>query len=390
MCKKNFPFVLSFISFLFVLSSCNKSNITKNQADVSNQNRVLLKTNDKNDNNIAGDSGKFGKIIGYKEITENGKEKKIPIYDGIPDGIDPKALACDYYSLYVNEFDHYEKKNGKTLGIFNTKEILISATELHNTWGFSGYMKGGQTKTELINIGYDYNNIMISVTINDGQYSLPSDIYYKYYVDEPFEKGTITQSNLINLANAVYSINENASVIMGSYKDTRTYYEQYMAVLSKTANSGMMCDQYYDGTIFYGHDQGSYWDWFKDNYGSAKANSNWIHILVDGIQGDFNMLFDKANSVGLNSLWLFAGDANNCNWYEINGICENLTQSNYNKYLPQFCNSAFQKGWLRKFVKKYKYMYHCPEYYGDPCYCNETDSGWQLAWIQYMGIEEVH
>ena len=385
MYKKIFlPFVLTFISFLFILISYNEPNVVENKTNavVQNENLSLEKSNDS--------YKPKGKIIGYKEVEVNGKMKKIPIYYDPADtnGIEPKALPCDYYSIYVSEFDHYAPKSGKTLGIFNMKENIKSATELHNKWGFNGYLDISQTKIELINIGYDYNNIMVEVTINNGQYSLPSDIYYKYYVNEPFEKSTISVTNMINLANAVYSINANATVNMGSYKDTDYYLDKYTDVLSSTSNSRMMCDQYYDGTIFYGHDQRAYWDWFKNNYG-PKVYTHFIHILIDGIQGDFNMLFDKANSLGLNTLWLYAGDAENCNWYELGGICETLNQSNYKTYLNQFCNTAFNKGWLRCFVKTYKYMYHCPDYYNNPCYCSQNDTGWELAWIQYMETYEI-
>ncbi len=41
------------------------------------------------------------------------------------------------------------------------------------------------------------------------------------------------------------------------------------------------------------------------------------------------------------------------------------------------------------FSKKYRYWYHCPNYFGDPCWCQENQSGWELDHIQYLGITEV-
>lgn len=145
----------------------------------------------------------------------------------------------------------------------------------------------------------------------------------------------------------------------------------------------MMCDQYYDGTIFYGDDQRPYWTWFKNNYSSSRVKSHWIHLLIDGIQNDFNMLFDHANGLRINMLWLFAGDANN-GWP---GIEETLTLANYNTYLAQFCNTAFNKGFLRKFEIKVIRYYRCQARDCNDCY--ETNT-WEMYNKTYGEGREVY
>ena len=41
-------------------------------------------------------------------------------------------------------------------------------------------------------------------------------------------------------------------------------------------------------------------------------------------------------------------------------------------------------------MKKYRYWYKCPEYFGDPYWCTNHDNGWVLDHIEYMGIYEVY
>ena len=134
-----------------------------------------------------------------------------------------------------------------------------------------------------------------------------------------------------------------------------------------------MCDKYHDA-FMNPIDQRSYWTNFKTYY-SNKNVANWIHLKEDSYSygdGQFELLLEHANSKGIKNIWVYAAFSGNSDLVE------------------QFCDSAWKKGWLRKFVNKYKYMYHCPEYYGNPCYCSENDTGWELAWIQFLGTEEVH
>ncbi len=379
-------FIGVFISF-FILFSCNDLNIVDsslNDVKIGNEQPALNKIQDK--------PKPVGKIIGYEIVEVNGKKKKIPIYyskDYKDIGI--KALSCDYYSVYVNKFDHYEPKSGKNLGIMNQKPAIKSANELHNTWGFNGYTVHSSTeKNNMVNIGYDTNNIMVTIPVQEnGNYTIPYGSFPKYYLDEPLERGWLDMADVFDISDEIYSRNNQAKLFMGSYKDDNFVKSWYSSVLQSKTNTRMMCDQYYDGTLFYGDDQRPYWTWFKNNYGSSRVKSHWIHILIDGIQEDFTMLFNHANNLGIGELWLYAGDANP-KWWEVGAISATLTASNYESYLADYCLVAFNKGWLRKFIKRYKYMYHCPEYHGDPCWCSNNETGWELEWIQYLGIYEVY
>jgi hypothetical protein len=61
-----------------------------------------------------------------------------------------------------------------------------------------------------------------------------------------------------------------------------------------------------------------------------------------------------------------------------------------NSYIDPYCNTAFNYGWLRKFMKYYHYWYKCPKYYDDPCWCKKNDDGWVLDHIEYKWVEEVY
>lgn len=215
-------FIISFVLF----STCSKEG-NPNEPNVVENTTTITKSDIKiNLESLAKKIQPVGKIIDYKIVIENGKEKKVPIYDGDPDReVGITALPCDYYSNYGVNFDHYETKSGKFIGICNQSSELKSANELHGTWGFNGYFAYSETeKNNLVNIGYNSTNIMVGVSLSNGQYTIPSGTFSKYYIDEPFEKRSIAWGNAVNLANSIYSINSGAELFMSSYKDDNLTY----------------------------------------------------------------------------------------------------------------------------------------------------------------------
>ncbi len=328
-----------------------------------------------------------GKIIDYKVIKENGKERKVPVYIGQPNkDIDPDAVRCDYYRVYVDEFDHYKPKSGKNIGIWDTHNHKTTS-ELHNKWGFNSYYVRNVTeKNNALNAGFDEDLLMGHIKYTNSGYSLapPAD-YSMYHLNEPFETESLSKSEVISLANDI----SPSKLFIASYKiasDWGNYCEDYKDVLTQKANTYMMCDQYYDGGPFCSNDQRYYWAWFSSYYGYNRTPTNWIHLYIDGEDNDFYRLFWKANDFKRSTLWLYAG--NKGDKYCDNG--EVLTQSLFNHYLPVFCDAAFKNGWLRKFVKRYSYWYKCPDEFGDPCWCRDNNAGWVLDSIFYEGIFEVH
>ena len=216
---------------------------------------------------------------------------------------------------------------------------------------------------------------------NNGSFSITPGVYKNYFLDEPFEYSgyDYSGSQIVFIANEL----SPSKLFMSSYKDDSFNdnpnifivkpCEEYEYVLTHTDNTFMMCDQYYDGTIWYGNDQRDYWGWFRNYYGGDRVKSHWISLDIDGGQGDFYRLFEEAKNLNLSTIWLFVGNSNN-----------------FNNYIIDYRQAAFENGYLRKYMKKYRYWYKCPEYFGDPCYCSKNDGGWVLDHISYMGVFEVY
>jgi hypothetical protein len=128
----------------------------------------------------------------------------------------------------------------------------------------------------------------------------------------------------------------------------------YINILNSTSNTYIMCDKY-DLIPGIPWDQRNLWQGFRD-YVGYRNPSNWIHTVRDGAD-EFNQLIGKANNLGLNSLWLFIGSDGNSN------------------NVDDFCDDAWQQGWLYKIERKYIYVYHCyAKEYGD---C-ESSGNWVL------------
>jgi|GEM_PF-1360083 len=223
---------------------------------------------------------------------------------------------------------------------------------------------------------------MAAITVyGDGSYSSPSGDFGSYYIDEPFERlPSLTTSNTISIAYQINSVNSDAKIELISYKKpVDGYTMMYSIVLGGTSNSEMMCDQYYDQSIWCGDDQRTHWTLFKNYYTSARVKSHFIHLLIDEQQGDFNMLFGHANNLGINELWIYAGDAGDDGF----GDGEILTEPYYDLYLYELGSAAWDNGWLRAIQRKYIYEYRCSYY--DPCDCDpDLPDGWYLNRIYPM------
>jgi len=170
----------------------------------------------------------------------------------------------------------------------------------------------------------------------------------------------------------IYSNNSDAKFCLTSWKKPIDVYTMgYLSVLGQTSNTEMICDQYYDQSIWCGDDQRTHWTLFKNYYGSSRVKSHWMHLLIDGMQGDFYELFGHANNLGINKLWIYAGDAE--------GYCDDiiLTYPYYELYLSNLGTAAWSNGWLRAIQRKYVYEYRCS--YPNPCDCDiNLPDGWYL------------
>ena len=286
--------------------------------------------------------------------------------------------------------DHYKQKTGKWLGIYDQHKYK-SYSELYTKWGFTNYFVSTKTqRDDAVNKGgFDPDSIMANVVAySNGQFSYPPGEYKYYFLDEPFErqKEPLTVDQVINIAHDISHTNSSAKLLISSWKRVGSIWSWgYSTVLSNAPNTQMMCDQYHDGSIFCGNDQRDYWTTYKNYYSSGRVKSHWISLYIDGDDGDFDQLIGHANNLGINTLWLYAGNKGT-------GACDDgeiLTESIYKRYLDDFCAYAFNSGWLRKFVREYRYYWHC-YFPGDPCYCQSHPEEWQLVRIDDMHtVKEV-
>lgn len=175
-------FLATFVSVLFVLSSCNESALVENSEQVKPIDKV-------SENSLNKESSKikpYGKIIGYETIIENGIKRKIPIYYGEPDSneVGIKALPCDYYSTNIYQFDKYQSKPGKWLGIWTN---LKTQSDLYHKYGFTQlFVSNYQAKQSAISAGFKVDSLMGGINFSPSSVSQYGYLKY-YHLDEPIE-----------------------------------------------------------------------------------------------------------------------------------------------------------------------------------------------------------
>lgn len=274
-----------------------------------------------------------------------------------------KALDCNRRVIQVWEFEKYAPVAGKIIGI--SSSAFNSYEDLFDIYGFRGIMVNNDgERIAAQNAGFELNKMMAPITANSfGYFSYPSGDFGYYHLDEALERDyPVPINSVINIANDVYQNNSDAYLLLSSWNRVGSSYSWgYSTILNSTYNTQIICDQYYDQTVWCGNDQTAHWTAYKNYYGASKVKSFWIHLLIDGQQNDFSMLFDKATTLGISNLWLYIGNAGD-DWC---GDSEQINNTKYYNYLKGFCTEAWHRGWLRYYVRKYYYYYSC--YEPNPC-----------------------
>ncbi len=285
---------VSLFCFIF-LFSCQNSTEIDNKLNEHSEQRMNKEFIDKEYFSSDAVIPIEGKIIGYKIIQENGNGRKIPIYDkGARIDLGDKSIDCKYKRVYVDgEVDHFKEKSGKWLGLWDGYN-KIGYQNSRTKWGFTKYFVSSENvRTSAINAGYNPDNIMAAVFTNNFSYWFTPGTYKAYHLDEVFERGSLSRSQVVSMANTLDMYYDHAKLFLSSYKIRNDVYDKvddYQYVLNNTLNTYLMCDQYYDGSIWYGNDQRPYWNKFNDCYG-CRVLSHWLSLDIDGSQGDFQRLF---------------------------------------------------------------------------------------------------
>lgn len=240
---------------------------------------------------------------------------------------------------------YYAPVEGKKLVIRTAFPSPEEFYDLRHKYGFTGIVVYDTLAwNEALIQGFEKKEIIGAVDRRNGYY--PDCDFTSYYLDEPVENN-LTSADVIKLSEEIKSRNKNAVLYICSFQDNDAVITEYKKIIQNTDNTIIMCDQYYDGSVFCGHDQRSWWTNFSTWY-PGRSDAHWVHLLVDGIQDDFDILFDQANNLDVKSLWLYTGDAES-SW--IFCIDKKLDKNNYYEYLDKFAEAAWRNGWLKKVNK---------------------------------------
>lgn len=330
--------VLFFPLLLFIIFySCNKDNSSV-VAPTKKDDNVKLQKKNKWPKKIYDST--YGEIvIDYNVIT-------------------PSKYPCGIKDTYGWGWDHYQSKVGRYLGIWTG---IKTPSQLYQKYGFNQFFIGDRQAA--LSAGFKEDSLMGGINFAPTSVDQYGRLGY-YHLDEPIEKGA-SPENIRWIAQYIHDYYPSSKLMLSSYKSIPSATSlSYLSVLTNASNTYIMCDQYYDGTIWYGHDQRQFWTDYKNFYTPPRVPAHWISGLTDGAQGDFPMLFGHANNLGVNSLWLF------------------MLTSNDPYVIDQFCFSGWNNGWLRKFEQYYCIEWHCD--YG--CECDPSNPGdWYVYKVWPLG-----
>jgi hypothetical protein len=380
---------------LYLLNGCSSENSVTSPVEKNNYKTPVFKAAPSNgrftDTTIVLPASKMVIKIS-KEITAD----KIALVDSFfnshtikakPFIITPNASACNimyvYFWLYPGS---YKTVQGKYLGIWTDK----LSPYLCNQYGFNQYFVGYNPNLSQLNVvidsvhnaGYDYSNLMVglgndSLSYNQNIISGTNKNIGYYFIDEPIEQNAFGNPALIgqSLAPLMKNKNPDSKLFLTDYRwptasicggSTGT---NLMNIIKSSDNVYIQCDQY-DGNCC--GNAADYWDVYMNFYGINTNVSNWISVFQnDGNHyeyfpctstksSDWSTLFNRANSYGMNNIWLYAL-----------GMTDLI---NFNKFLT----AAWANGWLLQKQMRIVAVFKCNN--PDPCAnCRQSGGNWYIS-----------
>jgi hypothetical protein len=251
----------------------------------------------------------------------------------------PQSADSVRYTDYNWELQNkYQSAPGKYLGIWCDYLTPVQSLNL----GFNGLFISGDVQSvnsavsEAQSAGFNPADLLISLGSSNSAsaaaiISGAPDAGY-YFIDEPFETkafGDSTQTVIPYLAGLIKSKNPAGKLLLTSYFTPYTSLCNGLSALtgsnglnpgfqnlfSLDSNVYVQCDEYYSNCCA---SASGYWDSFNQYYGTRNI-SNWMHLVVNngstgyyqglcssGTSTDWADLFDRANSYGMNNIWLYA------------------------------------------------------------------------------------
>ncbi|GEM_PF-6603969 len=266
------------------------------------------------------------------------------------------------------EFERYEPEKNKIIGFWpeccgNKKFAYLK--EYRNIWGFNAVVVTAQEKSikMALRSGFELNNIFTTVhqfkTVSKIKEVVNTVNSKLYYIDEPLERGDYSPEDLIEIANYISNKRPDAKLILGSYQKTwwlykffppQTYASAYNEVLKNTSNVQIMCDQY-------SGDQIPEWESFYETYGTDKVYGQFIHSKIDS--AEYSTLLDTTNIKSKTKrIFYFHG------------------ASGSPDKTPEFCQAAWQQGWLKKIEREFVYYLKCKEKKNN---CDKPNAKWEVV-----------
>ncbi|MGA7721947.1 MAG: hypothetical protein WCA84_12335 [Ignavibacteriaceae bacterium] len=243
------------------------------------------------------------------------------------------------YTDYIWELQNtYQAAPGKYLGIWC--DYLTPAQCLN--LGFNGLFISGSVQSvnsafsEAQSAGFIPADLLVSLGSSNSASAAgiisgsPNAGYY--FIDEPFETkafGDSISAVIPYLAGLIKSKNPGGRLLLTSYFLPYTSICNGLSALTGSngldsafeslfgldSNIYVMCDDYYSNCCA---PASGYWDAFRQYYGPRNI-SNWMSVVINngstgyyeglcssGTSTNWASLFDRANSYGMNNIWLYA------------------------------------------------------------------------------------
>lgn len=238
----------------------------------------------------------------------------------------------------------FQPIENKQLGIWPRKEYFSSVSDLKklkNQYGFQ-YILIRPLKSDYnnaIEAGFKPSQIMVQF-VNKSYLDSVKGVGAVYF-DEPdlkhYEQKRVdfAPSDIRNFKEKISSFSNKTKLIMGTFKRGKgengnwEISKDFLKFYAPLAETIMYTDYYCRcGSLVPNEDQRPAWDEMKNIFG-PKFSMTWISANIDTLE--FSRLLDKANKIGLNTIWFFQA-------------LDNYTDFTH---IESFCSAAANNDWLR-------------------------------------------
>jgi hypothetical protein len=310
-------------------------------------------------------------VLSCNSITES-EITPISKKDSINKSIEPSAIECGYFIEYKYEFHHFAPVDSKYLGIWpnnNRFNDINRLKELKEKFGISYFFQANsndESKFSLaLQAGFVPSKIMAQILPDSyvSKINMYGDIF-AYYMDEPADNNLSIAGIRATLNNSGLSL---VDFIISGYKRgeaLQLYVEQTDQVLF---SSYQHWREILPGIFVswpVNQDQRSDWTDMKNLFGN-KFSMTWVGAHKDG--NEYNDLLGHAKNLNLRVVW----------YYQFQDLTDNYSNDN----LYNFCQAAWEAGYLKRFSEKIRLEYRCishTTYYPCQCSISNPDCYWQI------------